>query len=182
MKTGYMVCDAMTKAPIVVSTGTSIQDCAVIMQKHDIGSLLIKKDHSLKGIITDEDIVRSVVAKGLDPKKIIVDDHMAKRLITIEPNEDIFAALMLMMEEDIRQLPVLDGKKMLGLLTLKDILRIEPELFDLIVDKINIKEEDQKPIDNEGICEECGAYAKKLLTRSGALICKKCFGAIPVYN
>ena len=63
---------------------------------------------------------------------------------------------------------------MIGLLTLKDILKIEPELFDLIVDKLQIKEEEHKPLDNEGICEECGTYAPKLLARHDALICKEC--------
>ncbi len=173
METGYKVCDAMTKMPIAVSPDKTIQECSQLMSTHDIGSLLIKKDHVLKGIITDEDIVRKVVAKGLNLKEK-VEKHMAKKLITITPDQDIFEALNIMMEEDIRQLPVVSNKKMVGLLTMKDILKLEPELFDLIVDKINIKEEEHKPLDNEGICEECGNYTSKLLARHEALICKEC--------
>jgi signal-transduction protein with cAMP-binding, CBS, and nucleotidyltransferase domain len=174
MKTGYKVCDAMTKKPVMVPADMSIQDCAAIMQKHNIGSLLIKQGSQLKGIITDEDIVRKVVAKGIDPKKTPVAEHMVKKLITISPEKDIFDALNLMMEEEIRQLPAIDGKNMVGLLTLNDILKIEPELFDLMVDKIDVKEEEHKPILNDGICEECGKYAKKLITRKGVLLCKVC--------
>ncbi len=174
MKTGYKVCDAMTRAPVAVATTATIKECAHMMREHDIGSLLIKDNLVLKGIITDEDIVRKIVSLGIDPNVTAVEKHMAKKLITISPEKDIFDALTIMMEEDIRQLPVMDNKRMIGLLTLKDILKIEPELFDLIVDKINIKESQNKLPGNDGICEECGSYAQKLTTRKGALICKLC--------
>ncbi len=174
MKTGYKVCDAMTKAPVMVSVGATIKDCAMVMNKNKVGSLLIKQDHKLKGIITDEDIVRKIIAKGIDPETTEVEEYMVKDLITISPEKDIFEALNVMMDQDIRQLPAMDGKRMVGLLTLKDILKIEPELFDLIVDKIEIKEEEHKPIGNEGICEECGNYSKKLVVRKDALLCREC--------
>ena len=173
MKTGYRVCDAMTKKPVVVSPDTTIQRCAQKMTINDVGSLLVK-DTKLRGIITDEDIVRKIVSKGINPNATTVADHMATKLFTTTPEVDIFEALMLMMEEDIRQLPVMDEKNMIGLLTLKDILKLEPELFDLIVDKMNVKEEEHKPFENEGICEECGSYSRKLMVRIGALICKEC--------
>ena len=173
MKTGYKVCDAMTKAPITVSPSASIQLCAQIMEVNNVGSLLVKEGSSLLGIFTDEDIVRKIIAKGIDPKKESVEKHMVKKLITISPEKDIFDALMLMTDEDIRQLPVMANNKMLGLLTLKDVLKIEPELFDLIVDKIKLKEEDQKPV-NEGLCQTCGDYSPRLLSRKEALLCKEC--------
>ena len=61
---------------------------------------------------------------------------MTTKLVTIEPKADIFDAMMLMRDAEVRHLPVVENKKILGFLTMKDILKIEPQLFDLIVEKI----------------------------------------------
>jgi len=175
MLTGYLVCDAMTKRPVIVNTEMSLKECAMTMAKHNIGSLLIQKNNVLKGIITEEDIVRKIVAKGIEPESSQIQEHMSKDVTTISPEKDIFDALQVMMTFKIRQLPVMDGKNMIGLLTQNDILKIEPELFDLMVDKIEIKEEEHKPISNEGLCQECGNYSRKLVTRNEAMICKACY-------
>ncbi len=174
MKTGYKVCDAMTKKPVVVSLNSTIEECAKVMDEENVGSLLVKKDKELSGIITDQDVVRKIIAKGIDPKMAKVHEHMSTKLTTVSPEEDIFDALKLMTETNVKQLPVLDGKNMVGLLTQKDILKIEPELFDLLADKLEIKEEEHKPTSNEGICGSCGNYSKKLVSRNDILMCREC--------
>ena len=73
----------------------------------------------------------------------------------------------------------MDGSKMLGLLTLKDILKIEPQLFDLLVEKFELKEEERKPINNirekEGVCNLCGNYSESLTEKEGGVLsCKDC--------
>ena len=174
MKTGFKVCDAMTRKPVVVSANKSIEECCRAMNSEKVGSLLVKDGENLVGIITDQDIVRKIIAEGVDPKKAKVRDHMSVKLNTIHPEEDIFDALKLMAELNVKQLPVLDGKRMVGLLTQKDVLKIEPELFDILVDKLQIREEENKPVGNDGVCEECGNYSQKLLARKGALVCLEC--------
>ncbi len=174
MKTGYKVCDAMTSMPVTVSHNATIQECAKLMSKESVGSLLIQEGNSLKGIITDEDIVHEIIAKGIDPKKTTVDKHMATKLITISPEKDIFDAVTLMMEKDIKQLPVMNGKKMIGILTLKDVLKIEPELFELIVDNITVREQESKLSGNDGICQQCGNYSKRLVPQKDVLVCMNC--------
>jgi len=71
---------------------------------------------------------------------------MIKKVITITPDVDIYEALLVMRDEDVRMLPVLDGNKLVGLLTVKDILKIEPALFELLAEKLILKEEHNKPI------------------------------------
>jgi len=146
IKTGYKVCDAMTKAPIVVDPNTSIVDCAKTMLENHIGSLLVGENGKLLGIITEQDIVRKVVAKTNDLEKSKVEDYMEKRLFTITPEADILDAIKMMSEANIRHLPVKNNNKMIGFVTLKDILKIEPELFELMVDKIELRESERKPI------------------------------------
>ena len=178
MKTGYKVGDAMTEKPIIVSSGTTLQECAKIMAKNHVGSLIVKDDQTAKGILTEQDIVRNAVAFGVDTKKAKVNDIMIEKLVTIEPDKDIFDALVIMRDLNIRQLPVVSNNEMVGLLTLKDILKIEPQLFDLLVEKFELREEARKPINkmlpSEGICQTCGEYFEKLTAVGGALLCDKC--------
>ena len=146
MKTGYKVCDAMTMNPIMVDQDTSIKDCAKLMAEKKISSLIISKNEKLLGIIKERDIVRSIVLENHDAEKELVKDYMVREVITITPDVDIYEALLVMRDEDVRMLPVMDGDKMIGLLTVKDILKIQPELFEILAEKLILREEERKPI------------------------------------
>ncbi len=178
MKTGYKVYDCMTTKPISVSSEASLEECAKVMSQNHVGALVVKDNHESKGLITEQDIVRNVIAKGINPLTKNVKDFMETKLLTIGPNEDIYDALIKMRDSNIRHLPVVDNGKMVGLLTLKDVLKIEPQLFELVVEKFELREATRKPIDrivsNEGICQGCGAYAEDVEKVKGALLCEKC--------
>lgn len=144
MKTGISVHECMTTKPISVDRDAGLQDAAKLMADHRIGALLVKEHGTAVGIITDQDIVRHFVAKGINPLARSVRDLRAKELITISPEADIYDALVTMRDHGIRHLPVLQGKELTGLLTLKDILKVEPQLFDIVVEKYEIMEESRK--------------------------------------
>ena len=122
MKTGYKVYDCMTTKPISVSSDASLEECAKIMARNHVGALVIKDYHQSKGLITEQDIVRKVLAKGINPLTKKVKDFMETKIITIKPDDDIYDALIKMRDSNIRHLPVVENDKMVGLLTLKDIL------------------------------------------------------------
>ena len=178
MKTGYKVYDCMTTKPISVSSDTSLQQCAKVMSKYHVGALVIKDDHKSKGLITEQDIVRDTIAKGINPVGKKVSEFMETKLITIAPDSDIYDALIMMRDQNIRHLPVVEKNEMIGLLTLKDILKIEPQLFELLVEKFEIREETRKPINrvinNEAICQGCGAYVENAEIVKDMLLCERC--------
>ena len=168
----------MTEKPITISPKVSLQECAKIMSEQHVGAVLVKKNGDLLGVITEQDIVRKSVISNDKPSVRIASEIMEKEMHTIEPDKDIFEALVKMKELNIRHLPVVSNKEMVGLLTLKDILKIEPQLFDLLVEKFELREEERKPINNqtekEGVCQECGKYSEELLEKEGILKCSKC--------
>ena len=178
MKSGYKVYDCMTTKPISVSSGASLEECAKVMSENHVGALVIKDNHDSKGLITEQDIVRKVIAMGINPLTKNVKDFMEKKLLTVSPNDDIYEALIKMRDSNIRHLPVVDKGKMVGLLTLKDILKIEPQLFELLVEKFELREETRKPISRiiqkEGICQGCGAYVEEIAKVKGSLLCERC--------
>ena len=96
MKTGYAVGDVMTKKPVMLSANSGLQECARIMEEHNISTVLVGHGTNVEGILTEEDIVRKVIAKGLDINTIKVKEIMEPELITTTPDTDIFKAIMKM--------------------------------------------------------------------------------------
>lgn len=179
MKTGIKVVDAMTNKPVIASSNITITECAKLMKKFGIGSLLVREDKKIVGIITEKDFVVKILAKGKNPEDILTKDIMETNLVTIEPDKDIYDAMVEMQRSDIRRLPVKYNGKIVGFLTMKDILKIEPQLFDLMVEKMDLREESSKPIMKagmyeEGMCESCGNFSYRLKETDGVSLCPEC--------
>jgi len=149
--------DAMTMKPVVAAPHTSIRDVAELMDKYDVGSVLIvvpkkrssllsKRDFELLGIVTEEDYVRRAVLEGHDFRNTPVSAIMTKDMVVVGPGMDILDALELIKDSDVRHLPVVDDGKLVGFLTLNDILKIQPHLFENYVDMIELREEHRKPV------------------------------------
>ncbi len=171
--------DAMTSNPITVPSNTGLKECSKLMAQHKIGGMLItspEDNKKLVGILTDQDIVRKVVGEGKNPLTLNVKDVMQSKIISILPEEDIYFAIRKMGEENIRHLPVIKDEKLIGLITSKDTLKIEPSLFDYFVAKFELREESSKPIPHKdtSICESCGKLTNKLYSRKGSQVCKDC--------
>ena len=175
MKTGVKVSDAMTRNPITIEKTATIKEAAFKMLKNNVGSLIIKENNKLLGIITEKDMIDKVLANNLNAEKTMVKDIMSKEIKTISSQMDLYDAITKMRDEDVRRLPVIENDEVLGLLTEKDILKIEPSLFDVLVEKFRIKEEKTKLIGKyqEGECESCGNYSS-LYEVNGQLICEVC--------
>jgi len=167
MEVGIKVGDIMTRNFVSVTSDVSIVECAKIMSKKHVGSVIVKKGQRLIGIVTEGDIIETL-SRGLDMKNTNVGKIMTRRVVGIKPNKDIYTALMVMKKKKVRWLPVMIRKNIIGLLTEKDILKIQPALFDIASQNVKIAEEEEKwkrikAIDEyrwvrEGPCQECGAY------------------------
>ena len=176
--------DLMTRNFIWVTPDTNLKDCARTMIKKRVGSLIIKEKNSdiLRGILTEKDIVWAVVKKSKnDLKNIKAKDIMKRKVVTIKPSSDIVDALKKIKKKKIRRLPVVENKKVIGMLTTKDIFKISPDLYAAITETVKIKEESDKIKKKRkgkqrklGMCESCGE--QDLLTKDdGAWICSACY-------
>ena len=170
----------MTRNFIHISPDTDLRQCAKTMIKKRVGSLIIKEGDNLKGILTEKDIVWAVVKKSKhELKNIKAKDLMKRKVITIKPGADITEAMTKFRKKKIRRLPVVENGKLIGFLTSKDILKIDPGLFEMIAQTIKIKEETEKLkrhkiLRQQGICEECGEFG--ILCKSEAqAICEECY-------
>lgn len=184
-KIGVKVGDIMTRNFVYAKQDSTLIDCAKEMIKKHVGSLIIQDTQSLKGILTEKDIVWAVVKKQ-DLGKIKAKDIMTRRVVTINPSKDIYEATLRMRNSKVRVLPVVVKDKVIGVVTMKDILRLEPSLFDLAMESINIREEPEKlnrrkavlsgeteTWIKEGECSECGVYGL-LYNIDGRILCESC--------
>ena len=177
MKTGIKVIEAMTKGPRVIEPDASVQDCAKKMKRENVDGILVKIDHRIIGIVTEKDIVDKIAAKNLNAKKTKVRQIMTKKIIGIEPMVDLYDAMIKMRDNDVKRLPVVHNKHLVGMLTEKDIIAIEPNLMDFLVEKFRVKSEEIEPLTKteymEGECDNCSNYAQ-LYPIGDKLICEEC--------
>ncbi|MBL93776.1 MAG: Hypoxic response protein 1 [Alphaproteobacteria bacterium MarineAlpha3_Bin5] len=92
-----------------------------MLAAHIAALVVIKKGDTLVGIITERDITQRLVAKGLDPKNTPVSDIMTTNPDTLSPNDSAGDALNLMQSRNYRHLPVAEGKKCVGIVSIRDL-------------------------------------------------------------
>ena len=146
MESRYKVSDLMTRKPAMISPKGTVKEAANSMKEGKVGSLLVVENGDLLGLVTEKDIVIKVASTDKKPSEFEVKDIMTpkKDLITTSSGQAISIAMMLMKDNDVRRLPVLDNDKLVGIITSKDILKIEPDLFEYVYDSYDLKETDRK--------------------------------------
>jgi CBS domain-containing protein len=101
----------------------TIKEAGQLLQKYKVGSLIVDDGSRYIGIVTDSDLSRKAVARGLDPNTTTVTACMSKSLVTIEEDEPLSEAMTLMKKQGIRHLPVTADGTIIGVLSVSDLLR-----------------------------------------------------------
>src|SRR5262249_33925700 len=120
MTTGK-VRDVMTKNPISLESDESVSAAARRMREADVGDVLVTRDGDLCGIVTDRDIVVRCVASSSDPDTTAIGRICSEATTTLTPDDDADHAVALMKQHAIRRLPVVDGGRLVGIVTLGDL-------------------------------------------------------------
>ena len=94
-----------------------------MMAEKKAGALLVMKDDQVHGILSERDCVRKVDLQGRTSRVTKVSEIMTGEVITVEVTEQLEACMETMLEKNIRHLPVYEGEKLLGLISVRDVLR-----------------------------------------------------------
>jgi len=126
--------DVMTSELVTCFPDETVVDAARKMSEYKVGSVLVvdrANPSRLVGILTEGDIVHRVVAKGLHPAKVKVEEIMTKDLIVVNENTPLHLVADLMREKNIGHVPVVDAAgKLKGIIAKSDIVRIAPSLIE----------------------------------------------------
>jgi CBS domain-containing protein len=118
---GKTVRDAMTSNPRTAGRSASVVDVARIMKSENVGAVPIVDDGRLVGMLTDRDIAVRTVAEGDDPQSTTAADVASRDPVTVEPQQDLDAALQLMAAHQVRRLPVVEDGALVGILAQADV-------------------------------------------------------------
>ncbi len=168
--------EVMTKQPQTIGPMVKVDRAAAVMKAKNVGSLVVIEEGKAVGIVTESDIIHKVVAKNKKPSEMTVKKIMTSPMITIKPDLDICEAAKLMADTGVRKLPVMKGKKLVGILTERDILRVSPTLIEITREyaKINSIDEMHEKVSHVGYCENCGDYSEHLHDLDGTILCSRC--------
>ncbi|WP_199227541.1 CBS domain-containing protein [Limnohabitans sp. T6-5] len=121
---------------------TSLMDAAQMMREEHVGSLVVIADEDgkrlVRGMVTDRDIVMAVVATGLDPEPLLLEDIMSERLVSANASDSLTDLIRSMREHGVRRVPVVDAQdELVGMVTMDDVLKVLAQELSLLVGTID---------------------------------------------
>lgn len=123
MTTLQQLLDAKGRVIHCVQPDDMVLDALKIMEKEDVGSVLVKDDDKLVGIFTERHYARNVFLKGRSSPKTPIREVMKKEVICVAPEQTVEACMALMAEKRVRHLPVLRGEQLVGVISIGDIVK-----------------------------------------------------------
>ncbi len=178
IRSRMLVKDVMSSPAITIRENERIDRAAQLMDKHNIGCLIVTTAGGKPiGIITERDVVTRVVAKNIKPSEITAEEIMTAPLITISPDETLSEAARRMSNLNIRRLGVIYKGELVGIISSKDILAVTPELIEIMQEKARIEESGLEEVESPpsaGYCDNCGSWSDNLVEVEGNFLCEDC--------
>lgn len=100
----------------------TIYEALSLMAKHNTGALMVVRGSKVKGILSERDCVRKVDLAGKTSKNTKVSEIMTSKVVYMEADQELEECMALMIDKNIRHLPIFDGKELLGLISVRDVL------------------------------------------------------------
>jgi CBS domain-containing protein len=111
--------ELMVENIITVPSNVSVHEAVKLMNKNKIGCLLVVD--CISGILTERDVLERIVEKGKNPRETKVSEIMTKHVTVGTPDMEFADAMKLMFEKNVKKLPIAEGGKLVGLVTMTDI-------------------------------------------------------------
>ncbi|MBM3412765.1 MAG: CBS domain-containing protein [Bacteroidetes bacterium] len=133
------VADALKRKnllPVTVAPGTSVLDALQLMMDKNIGSLVVTNGSLYLGVFTERDYSRKVILCGKSSEFTLVEEIMSQNIPAISITDTIELCMQLMSQHNVRYLPVLEDKKLIGIISMSDVVRetisAQQETIDLL--------------------------------------------------
>ena len=119
-----------------ITPESTVFEALNLMAEHNIGALLVMAEDEIKGIVSERDCIRKVDVMGKNARETKISEIMTSDVITVEADQPLEDCMGLMIEKNIRHLPVCEGKKLLGLLSVRDVLREVIEVQQMMLTQL----------------------------------------------
>ena len=119
-----------------IAPEATVLEALSLMAEHNIGALLVMTGDEIRGIVSERDCIRKVDVKGRSAKDTKVSEIMTANVITIEVNQPLEECMSLMIEKNFRHLPVCEGKELLGVVSVRDVLKEVIEVQQMMLSQL----------------------------------------------
>jgi len=164
--------EVMKRRLTTIGIRATVAKAAEAMCHDEVGSVIILDNNKPIGIVTEEDIACKVVALDLKPSTVHVNEIMSTPLITVSADKTVGDAAKMMVKHKVRRLPIVDEHhKVIGIVTVRDLLAVSNEQNDLLMDLIEINREETV---DPGMCGRCSQMSDDLKRVDGVMLCPRC--------
>jgi CBS domain-containing protein len=123
MKTVEQILNAKGSDVWSVTPDATVLEAIKLMAEKEVGALLVMTGEKPVGIVSERDYARKVILKGRSSKKTSIQDIMTTHVVYASPDQSIEQCMALMTEKRIRHLPIMDGKRLRGMLSIGDLVK-----------------------------------------------------------
>ncbi|OCB72669.1 CBS domain-containing protein [Flavobacterium glycines] len=106
-----------------VVSSISVYDAIKIMSEKNVGAILVIEEGQLKGIFSERDYARKVILKDKSSKTTMIKEIMVSNVFTVQPTDDLDNCMEMMISRRIRHLPVVEDDKVIGLISIGDVVK-----------------------------------------------------------
>lgn len=124
--------DVMVEDVITVEADATVKKAVSLMNDNEIGCLIVIKQGKAVGIVTERDMLARVLGQSRDPERTKVSGIMSAPLIVADPKMELEDAARLMFKMKVKKLPVVSDGELIGLITLTDVARFQPQIIKLL--------------------------------------------------
>lgn len=136
MRTVYDLLQEKGSAVYTIEADATVYKALQLMAEKDVGALLVSRAGAYVGLISERDYARKIVLKGKFSRDVPVKEIMTRELICIGPEKDVEGCMELMTVKRIRHLPVFDGQRLLGIISIGDIVKAIIEHKEEIIEQL----------------------------------------------
>ena len=119
-----------------IDPDATVLDAVAKMAEKDIGSLVVMDGEKLIGIITERHYSRNVVLKGKASPTTLVRDIMERNVVHVQPEQSVELCMALMTDKRVRHLPVLEGTKVIGIVSIGDLLKFVISKQEFVIEQL----------------------------------------------
>ena len=167
--------DIMSTRVVTCPANATVAFAAKKMRDEDVGSIIIIENKKPVGIMTREDITNRVAAEDKLPSKVLVKDVMTMPVITASPDDTLSAVAKRMSTHGYERMPVKRLNKLIGFISVRDVLRVSPGALDLLKEHLEKEQAPEiKEEFNSGDCELCGNFSEQLHNINDRWVCDTC--------
>jgi CBS domain-containing protein len=167
--------DVMSARVVTCAASNTVAEAAKKMRDEDVGSIVVLEGKKPVGIMTREDVTNHVAAENKLSSEVSVKSIMTSPVVTVSPDDTLSDAAKRMGKYGYERMPVKQLNKLVGFVSVRDILRVSPGMLDLLKEHF---EKEQAPELNEemnsGECELCGNFSEQLHNVNDRWVCDAC--------